>query len=183
MCAVFLVVAIITGALTHGIRKREKMLRFREKHTETLYDIVKTLVSSTDLQGCIDSVTRRLTTIFDGDFVILIGDTNGQLELKSPYPGSTILSEKELAVAKYCFDNRKTAGWSTDTLPSAEFLYLPLAGSAQTVGILAYRPKIRKKFLQEEENLLMAIGRQLAIAMEREILRQRSLGAERFKHT
>lgn len=181
MCAVFLVVAIITGALTHGIRKREKMLRFREKHTETLYDIVETLVSSTDLQGCIDSVTKRLATIFDGDFVILIGDAKGQLELKSSHPSSVILSEKEFAVAKYCFDNRKTAGWSTDTLPSADFLYLPLVGSAQTVGILAYRPKIRKKFLQEEENLLMAIGRQLAIAMEREILRQRSLWAERFK--
>lgn len=183
MCAVFLVVAIITGALTHGIRKREKMLRFREKHTETLYDIVETLVSSSDLQGCIDSVTKRLATIFDGDFVILIGDTNGQLELKSPYPGSTILSKEEFAVAKYCFDNRKTAGWSTDTLPSAEFLYLPLVGSVQTVGILGYRPKIRMKFLQEEENLLMAVGRQLAIAMEREILRQRTLDEKHFKHS
>jgi two-component system sensor histidine kinase KdpD len=183
MCTVFLVVAIITGALTHGIRRRERMLRLSEKHTETLYDIVETLVSSTDLQGCIDSVTRRLTVIFDGDFVVLLGNIKGQLELKSSHPRSVILSEKEFAVAKYCFDNKKSAGWSTDTLPSAEFLYLPLVGSTQTVGILAYRPKMRRKFLQEEENLLMAIGRQLAIALEREILRQRTLDEKHFKHS
>jgi two-component system sensor histidine kinase KdpD len=181
MFVVFLVVAIITGTLTHGIRKREKMLRFREKHTETLYDIVEALVSSIDLQGSIDSVTKRLASVFDGDFVVLTGDRNGQLEIKSALPGSVRLSKEELGVAKYCFDNRKTAGWSTDTLPSAEFLYIPLVGSAETVGILAYRPKARKKFLREEENLLTAVGRELAIALEREFLRQRTSDAEPSK--
>jgi two-component system sensor histidine kinase KdpD len=182
MFVVFLVVAIITGTLTHGIRKREKMLRFRERHTETLYEIVEALVSSTDLQGSIDSVTKRLASVFDGDFVVLTGDRDGQLELKSALPGSVRLSKEEYGVAKYCFDNGKTAGWSTDTLPSAEFLYIPLVGSAETVGILAYRPKTRKKFLQEEENLLTAVGRELAIAIEREFLRQRTSDARPSKH-
>jgi two-component system, OmpR family, sensor histidine kinase KdpD len=182
MFVVFLVVAIITGTLTRGIRKREKMLRFREKHTETLYDIVEALVSSINLEGSIDSVTKRLASVFDGDFVVLTGDRNGQMEIKSALPGSVRLSKEELGVAKYCFDNRKTAGWSTDTLPSAEFLYIPLVGSAETVGILAYRPKTRKKFLREEENLLTAVGRELAITIERELLRLSSSDAKASEH-
>jgi two-component system sensor histidine kinase KdpD len=174
MFVVFLVVAITTGALTHKVRKREKMLRFREKHTETLYDIVEALVASSDLQGNIDSVTKKLSTVFDGDFVVLTRNVAGQLESKPSPSGPLKLTEKEFAVAKYSFDSRKLAGWSTDTLPSSEFLYVPLIGSAETVGVLAYRPKTRTKLLQEEENLLMAISRQLAIAMEREILRKRA---------
>jgi two-component system sensor histidine kinase KdpD len=181
MFVVFLVVAIITGTLTHGIRKREKMLRFRERHTETLYAIVEELVSASDLQACIESVIKRLKTVFDGDFVVVTEDRKG--EFKPTYSGSVSFSQKELAVAKYCFDNRKTAGWSTDTLPSAQFLYMPLVGTAQTVGVLAYRPKMKTKLLQEEENLLMATARQLAMALEREILRQRASDSRFSKHT
>jgi len=183
MFVVFLVVAIITGTLTHKVRKREKMLRFREKHTETLYGIVEALVASTDLRGSINSITKRLGTVFDGDFLVLTRNVAGQLDLQPSLPGSLKLTEKEFAVAKYSFDSRKPAGWSTDTLPSSEFLHIPLVGSDETVGVLAYRPKTRKKLLQEEDNLLMAVTRQLAIALEREILRQRTSSSEPSKHS
>ncbi|HVP35594.1 MAG TPA: DUF4118 domain-containing protein [Terriglobales bacterium] len=174
MLAVFLMVAIITGALTHKVRKREKMLRFREKHMETLYEILEALVASPDLQESINSVTKRLVTVLDGDFLVLTRNSAGQLESRPSPSGSLNLTEKEFAVAKYSFDSRKPAGWSTDSLPSSEFLYIPLLGSTETVGVLTYHPKIRTKLLKEEENLLSAVARQLAIALEREILRQRT---------
>ena len=49
-----------------------------------------------------------------------------------PYP----LDERERAVAQWSFDHNQAAGRGTDTLPAARALYLPLASSGRTVGIL-----------------------------------------------
>jgi two-component system sensor histidine kinase KdpD len=83
------------------------------------------------------------------------------------------LDEKERAVAQWAFDHGRPSGWSTDTLPAAEGLYIPLKGNYETVGVLAYRPATSKSRLsQEEYNMLTAVAQQLAVSMERQRLYQ-----------
>ena len=76
------------------------------------------------------------------------------------------LERKELAVAKWVLDRGKSAGWSTDTLASAEALYLPIRDSSKVVGVFVFQPKdTSHKLLPDEENLLQAAVQQLGMAV------------------
>ncbi|NTU81717.1 MAG: GAF domain-containing protein, partial [Chloroflexales bacterium] len=56
----------------------------------------------------------------------------------------------------------------TNTLPSAEGLYLPLTGSRTSVGVLGVRPADRQRLLSPEQvHLLETFASQSALAIER----------------
>ena len=57
----------------------------------------------------------------------------------------------------------------TDTLPSAQALYLPLMGPQSPVGVLAWRPDEPKRLHDlSQRQLLDAFSTQLALALERD---------------
>lgn len=174
MCVAYLVAALITGSLTNRIRWRENMLRIREKRTETLYEIVKAIVGARDKGELTRAVTERMGSSLSGDYTVFLRGSDGGLQKDSVAVATWMISDKEWAVAKWAFDNRKDAGWSTDTLPDAGALFLPLVGPTETVGVLAYRPKTNNLLMQDERNLLSSVCRQLAIAVERELLQEQS---------
>ncbi|MCX6832391.1 MAG: DUF4118 domain-containing protein, partial [candidate division Zixibacteria bacterium] len=174
MCVAYLVAALITGSLTNRIRWRENMLRIREERTNTLYEIVRAIVGAHDKGELARAVTERMGSSLNGDYTVFLRGSEGGLEKDSLTDTTWIISDKEWAVAKWAFDNRKDAGWSTDTLPDTGALFLALVGPAEIVGVLAYRPKTNNPLTQDERNLLSSVCRQLAIAVERELLQERS---------
>ncbi|MCX6825778.1 MAG: sensor histidine kinase KdpD [candidate division Zixibacteria bacterium] len=180
MCGAYLFVAIATGTLTNRIRKRERMLRLREERTQVLYDIVRTMAASHNRQEFMSLTAEKLGAILDGKCSIAASNQDGRLERKIfPFREWSQI-DREWAVAQWAFEHGKQAGWSTDTLPSADGIYIPLRGTSETVGILAYHPQGKVRLLQEEENLLSTVARQLAISLERELLQERSQQAERL---
>ncbi len=183
MCVAYLAAALITGTLTHRIRLRERMLRLREERTETLYGIVRNIVGASDKLALAHTVCEKLGATLNGSCVILLTDPSNQAQLTPVGNTEWNFTEKEQAVAKWVFTNRKLAGWSTDTLPDAGALFLPLQGPAEMIGVLAYRPNTNNRLLREEEDLLSAVCRQAAIAIERELFRERSRLAERLQES
>jgi two-component system, OmpR family, sensor histidine kinase KdpD len=170
----YLVVAIVTGTLTHRIRRRERMLRQREERTEILYEIVKAIAGSSSKESFIDVSVNRMGTIFNAECAVLLDDLAGNLAPVNT-PGRTwVSSENDMAVAKYAFSSSRAAGWSTDTLPLADSLYLPLIGSSSTVGVFIFHPKVKLRLLPDESNFLNTVIRQLAIGIEREMLNEKS---------
>jgi len=170
----YFVVAVVTGTLTHKIRRREKMLRQREERTQALYEIVKVIASETVKEKFIEEAVAKLGLIFNADCLVLLADPSGNLNAVGAMTGDFDLGEQEMAVAKYSFTSNKASGWSTDTLSSSDSLYLPLMGTTNTVGVLVYRPKIKTRLLPEESNFLNTVVRQLAIGIERELLNEQS---------
>ncbi len=180
MCTAYLLVAITTGTLTNRIRKREKMLRLREERTQMLYNIVRTIAAARGKREFMPLVADKLGTILKGNFSIVASNEEKNLE-RVTYPARDWSNvDREWAVAQWAFDHGKAAGWSTDTLPSASGLYLPLRGTTEAVGILAYHPLGKTRLLPEEENLLFAVSQQLAASIEREMFQARSQLAERL---
>jgi two-component system, OmpR family, sensor histidine kinase KdpD len=174
---------LITGTLTYRIRRREQMLRLREARTETLYDIVRTIVAANSRQEIARTVCDRLgANLNEACSVYLVKADGGLGTLEIPDSGEPN-DDKESAVIKWVFENRKSAGWSTDTLPDAGALYLPLQGPTELVGVLAYRPKYKVRLLQEEQNLLSAVTRQLAVAVERDLFQERSHQSVRLQES
>jgi two-component system sensor histidine kinase KdpD len=178
MCGAYLFVAIVTGTLTSRIRKREQMLRQREERTRVLYDIVRTMASGHNRQEFMIQTAEKLGAILNGECSIVSLNQDRRME-KQTFPSREWCRiDKEWAVAQWAFEHGKSAGWSTDTLPSADGIYIPLRGTSETVGILAYHPHGKVRLLQEEENLLSTVACQLAISLERELLQERSRQAE-----
>jgi len=56
---------------------------------------------------------------------------------------------------------------NTSTLPSSNYLYIPLKGAKEVVGVLAYRSKTDNEPSVEEQNFLYTVGQQLANYLER----------------
>ncbi|MDD4052564.1 MAG: sensor histidine kinase KdpD [candidate division Zixibacteria bacterium] len=180
MCVAYLMTAVTTGTLTYRIRKRERMLRLREERTRALYEIVQLMAAGRDKTAIMTEVAGKLGAVVNGECSVVPSSADGRLERRTLPSRPWCTDDKEWAVAQWAFEHRQAAGWSTDTLPSAAGMYIPLKGTAETVGILAFHPDTAKRLLQEEDNLLATVARQLAMSMERELLQERARQAERL---
>ena len=74
--------------------------------------------------------------------------------------------EKEESVAAWAFQKKQPAGLSTDTLPEAEALHLPLLAGDRAEGVLAVQMP-RAPTLEQRE-LLDAFAAQLAVFVNKE---------------
>ncbi len=184
MCVAFFVVALITGFLTNRIRFHEKVMREREERTNVLYEVLQDIANATEKSDFLESVTSRVGNLLDANCGVILKSSNGKLEFDQERKYSIHLSEKEQAVAQWCFENRKPAGWSTDTLSQSRALYLPLKGTAESVGIFIFEPlKIsrKRKLDLEKESLLFSIVRQLGMSVEKHFLTKRLSENQRLK--
>jgi two-component system sensor histidine kinase KdpD len=180
MFIAYFVVAVITGTLTSGIKRRETMIRLRERRTQTLYQIVQTLAASTDRGIVLRDVPAKLNTIVPGETIIIPVSLNGAIDRSIVVLPDWCSSEKEWAVARWAFEHGSRAGWCTDTLPGADALYIPLQGTSEKVGVLAYFSAAGTRLVQEEEEMLSAVVQQLAITLERQLFQERSQNAARL---
>ncbi len=174
MGVAYFVVAVVTGTLTHRIRNREQMLRQREERTDILYEIVKAIAGSSSRESFIDVSINRVGAILKADCAVLLDDSGGNLAPVNTPGRKWVPNEQEMAVANYAFANNRPAGWSTDTLPSADSLYLPLIGTSSIVGVFIFRSQSKIRLLPDDSGFLNTVVRQLAIGIEREMLNEKS---------
>ena len=183
MCAMYFIAAITTGVLTNRIRSSEKLLRERDERTTLLYEIVSDIVKASGRSEFVTSISERVGKILNGDCMVLLLASSGNLEAMGPALQSVVGSEKELAVATWAYRSNKRAGWSTETLSEAAALYVPLKGKDSPIGVLVYKPKARKKLGIDRENLLSTVAMQIAISIEREIFEERAREGQRLQES
>lgn len=161
----YLFTATIMGILTSRIKESKQLISLAEERTGALYEIEKEIAGATSLEQMRQGVTSHLETIFPGEFDILAAKIGGQLEIESHL---LILNlEKEKAVATWVFQNGKMAGWSTDTLPSANCIYFPIKGLGETLGILVYHPRTHRTLSLNEMNFLETVNQQISAFLQR----------------
>jgi len=182
MCTSFFVVAIITGFLTNRIRFHEKVIREREERTNVLYEVLQDIANTSEKSDFLGKVTQRVGALLNANCGVILKTAAGNLEFDEARVYSVRLNEKDQAVAQWCFENRKHAGWSTDTLSQSRALFLPLYGPTESVGVFIFQPRKKSKRLNlEKESLLFSIIRQLGVSIERHFLTKRLTEAQRMK--
>ena len=67
--------------------------------------------------------------------VILIAE-GGSLTVRTGYPPEDTLDEADLAAAKWAFENNRTAGRHSDTLPGAKRLFVPMRTGRGAIGVV-----------------------------------------------
>src|SRR2546428_7994494 len=125
------------------------------------------------------AAVRHVGEVFESQAVVLFPDAAGGFRHPRGecMPGS--LRSADLAVAQWVRGHGDPPGLGTDTLPSAESVYLPLKGSQAVLGVLAVLPaNVRRVLLPEQFHLLETFAGQIAIALERALLAEQAQRAQ-----
>lgn len=163
MFGTYFVVAVVVGHFTSRLREREQAERKREQRATALYRLTRALAASRDLGAALGAIVPLINESFGAHAAVLLRDASGL----APHPASTLqLSPKEESVAAWAFQKKQPAGHSTDTLPDAEALHLPLLAGDRAEGVLAL--KLPGTPALEQRELLDAFAAQLAVFLEKE---------------
>jgi two-component system sensor histidine kinase KdpD len=133
--------------------------------------LTRQLAEGKDFAELLAGVIRQLSDVFKADVAVLIPDSQDKNQLV-PYPfGTLAVSDKESGVAEWAFRNAKPAGFSTETLPSADALYMPLTTPTGCVGVIGLRAKDHRELSLQQQNLLENFIGQIAVVLDRQRLR------------
>ncbi|GGC94147.1 two-component system sensor histidine kinase KdpD [Undibacterium terreum] len=161
--AVMLVVGLITGHLTAGLRYQARVASHRESRSRALYEFARDLSGVLQAEQISETTQAIIQRAFRATATLLLPDENGRLQ--APVPAIPGL---DMGIAQWAFDRVETAGIGTDTLPASNFFYLPLVAPMRTRGLLAIQPESRRWILiPEQRQQLDTFAALAAIALER----------------
>jgi two-component system sensor histidine kinase KdpD len=160
------VVGLVISTLVARSRERADVMRAREVQTASLYYLSRDLAASVDITAVLTAVVRNVEEALNARVVILLPEGE-RLDIMATSEGFE-LGIKEQAVADWSFRNNHPAGRATDTLVSADLIYLPLQTPASVLGVMGIKLNSEQEYhSQENRRLLDAFATQAAMAMER----------------
>lgn len=172
------VVAFVSGYLASRIKRQEADLSERAHRSSVLYEFSRRLADAKSVQEISSRACEGIEQVFDFDSVILMKKAPGLLNDRPADRSSKVIEPKEFAVATWSLQNRKRAGWGTDTLSSARCLAIPLEGHSGMMGVWLIWPRKVAQLSMDQENLLETFASNLAIGLERELFEVKAKDAE-----
>ncbi len=181
---VLLITAIVISSLTQRVRQQSEAARARYLRTAALYYMSRQLAAAADALSLARGVVRHVADVFQGAAAVLLPGGNDALTVAGKHGEFPEHEPNESAAARWVFDHQKWAGWSTDTLPSVQAIYLPLVASGRSLGVLGLRPHDRSRALEpDQRHMLETFATQLAIALERAAFAAQAESATRQAET
>ncbi|MFD1942673.1 sensor histidine kinase [Paradevosia shaoguanensis] len=164
----FLVGAIFTGTLAGRLRAQVQFMRASQRRTETLYDFARRIAEKTDPDDVLYAGAYHIAATLDCRSLILIPGEGGQLEQVQGYPSiEEHLDARAIGAAQWAFEHNEPAGAGTPTLPTSNWLFVPLA-TGKPLGVIGVQFRDARKSLDPEtKRLLLAVEDQVAVAVER----------------
>jgi two-component system sensor histidine kinase KdpD len=177
---VMFLVAVVISGLTERVKNQAASARQREQRTAALYELSRELTSVQSSRRVIEVGVAQLQKVFDSKVTVFTPDSDSKLHPVHASPGLEAASDRETSIAQWVWSHQKEAGLGTSTLPSSDALYLPLAASGGIVGVLGLTPTLRERFDSiDQRRQVDAFAAQLALAMERAVLAERTEAARR----
>ena len=163
---IMLTVGLITGQLTAGLRFQARVASHREERAGSLYEIARDLSGAMQIDQVVGISGESIERTFHATAALLLPGANGQLSVTSP--SGRVALPVDIGIAQWAFDKGQPAGFSTDTLPGSEILYLPLRAPSRARGVLAIKAHNRRLLrIPEQRRLLDTFAAMIAIALER----------------
>ena len=164
--AVMLVVALVIGQLTAGLKFQARVATLREERVRALYEMSRDLSGALLPEQVAGIAARFLKSEFEARGALLLADAKDRLAL--PVSRPDLPAGVDASIAQWAFDHDEAAGYGTDTLPAAPVLYLPLKAPMRMRGLLAIEPRNAARLAgPEQRRLLETCASLLAISLER----------------
>jgi two-component system sensor histidine kinase KdpD len=166
--AFFLIMAFATGQLASRFRDQVESIRRTAKRTGNLYDFSRRIVAAASLDDVAWAVVHHVASTLQCRSLILMPNAEGSLEIISGFPPEDQLSKNDWGAAEWAWHHNQPAGWNSDTLPGARWLFLPLRTAEGAIGLAGVAFDEDKKLMSaDEQQLLDALVDQAAVAIER----------------
>lgn len=160
---VMLVVGLVTGQLTAGLRYQARVASHREARSRALYELARDL-SNVLLTGRVVELSEQaIAREFRARAVISALSADDRLIAPTVPPEGF-----DIGTARWALDHNQAAGLGTDTLPGSAWLYVPLKAPMRTRGVLALQPTMaRLLMVPEQRQQLDTFAALTAMALER----------------
>lgn len=161
--AVMLVVGLLTGQLTAGLRFQASISSSRERRAQSLFELTRELSAALLASQVAELGEAAVQRNFGGRALVLSTDAKDQLVFPEQAPTGF-----DASVADWAFRNAQAAGLATSTLSAQTWHYIPLKAPMRVRGVLALQPaQPRWLLIPEQLQQLDTLARQIAIALER----------------
>ena len=160
--SVMLVVALVVGQLTAGLKVQAEAATQREHRVRSLYDMSRDLSAALLPEQVAAIGARGLLAEFGAQATLLAADDNDHLQA---LPGGR--AAVDMGVAQWAYDRGEAAGHGTHTLPSSPCLVVPLKAPMRLRGVLALQSSDTRPWGPEQRRLLDTCASLLAISLER----------------
>ncbi|MCR1950563.1 sensor histidine kinase KdpD [Clostridium sp. DSM 100503] len=190
---IMLTSALVTSTLTNKVKYQANVSAVIANRTNILLEASRDLERTNNLEDIILTAQRQLYKFLKKPIIIYEVENES---IKSIYnyrfeDGSEIdkkyISEDEKAVVSWVIRNKKRAGVSTDTLPGAKAMYIPLTGQNNIMVVIGIVMIENENIDSGEKSLLEAMLSQISFAIEKYILNESKKNAlmqaenERFR--
>jgi two-component system sensor histidine kinase KdpD len=164
--AVMLVVALVIGQLTAGLKFQARVARSREERVGALYAMSRDLSGALMPEQIAEIGARFLKSEFAASAALMIPDLEDRLHGAVHSEGQP--QGMDTGVAQWAFDHDEAAGYGTNTLAAAPVLYIPLKAPMRMRGVLAIGTANPGRLAgPEQRRLLDTCASLLAISLER----------------
>ena len=161
--AVMLVVGLVTGQLTAGLRFQARVATHREARSRALFEAARDLSNMLTHEQAVEVAQAVIGREFRARVVVYVLDADERLQ-----PPKTDADGLDLGTAQWALDHHQAAGLGTDTLAGSAWLYLPLKATLRSRGVLAVRPdEPRFLMVPEQRQQLETFAALTAMALER----------------
>jgi two-component system, OmpR family, sensor histidine kinase KdpD len=161
--SVMLLVGLLIGQLTAGLRFQAQVSTSRERRAQLLFELTRELSGALLAQQVVELGEAAVQRHFGGRAIVMTSDAQDRLVLPAHTPEGF-----DASVADWCFNNGQPAGYATSTLAAQAWQYVPLQAPMRVRGVLALQPaQPRWLLVPEQKQQLDTLARQVAIALER----------------
>ena len=161
--AVMLIVGLVTGQLTAGLRFQASVATHREARSRALFEAARDLSNMLTNEQAIDVAQTVIAREFRAKVAIFVLDMKDRLQPPVSDPGGL-----DFGTAQWTLDHNQAAGLGTDTLVGSAWLYLPLRATMRSRGVLAVQPREpRFLLIPEQRQQLDTFAALTAMALER----------------
>ena len=163
----FTLVAILVSNVAARGRTQAMAAMERARTTEALYAFSRKLGGTATLDDVLWATAYQAALMLKVRVVLLLPEQD-TIAVKAGYPPEDILDSADLAAAKWAWENDRTAGRGSDTLPGARRLFLPMHTGRGAVGVIGIdSDKPGPLLTPDQRRLLDALRDQAAVAIER----------------
>jgi two-component system sensor histidine kinase KdpD len=163
----FIAMAIVVSNVAARVRTLAYAAMARARATESLYAFSRKLAGAGTLDDVLWASAYQAALMLKVRVIMLLPE-DGTLAVRTGYPPEDVVDEADLAAAKWAWTHDRPAGRSSDTLPGAKRLFLPMRTGRGVVGVVGIdSDKPGPLLTPDQRRLLDALIDQAALAIER----------------
>ncbi|MBI5163457.1 MAG: sensor histidine kinase KdpD [Magnetospirillum sp.] len=166
----FLIAAVIVSNMAARLRAQIQATRESARRTTNLYDFGRKITAAATLDDVVWAVVHHVAATIHGRSLVLMPGEGG-LAIAAGYPPEDQIDDKSAGAADWAWAHGKPAGRGSATLPSADWLFLPLKTARGPVGVMGVQMLEDADMPSADQlRLLETLADQAAVAIERTTL-------------